>query len=116
MDVLPKKYYKKNDGYLLLESLIAMVVVSLLVVGILPLFLFMGQQRAVHREKLEAARFLMELSEIAVDQAASDQELIKVSNGLELVGNFFYQDQELMGLGIETKGKKYAIYQQASKR
>lgn len=111
-----KKYYKKNEGYLLLESLIAMVVVSLLLVGILPLFLFMAQQRVAQREKLEATRFLMELSEMSDNHSTSIKELVKVSNGFELVGDVSYRNQELIGVGVETKGEKYAIYLQGPTR
>lgn len=104
-----KKSYQHHEGYLLLESLVALSVVIFLLVSLLPLFIFMAHQRTSQREKLEATRYLMELSEMATEQLIVPADHQKESNGLVQTGNIMREQQQVVGVRVEAKGKTYAI-------
>lgn len=99
---------KKHQGYVLLESLIAFAVVTLLMMEIFPLLIFMRQQEEQQTLKTESLRYLYELA--TAYQNTGEIEFGTVTRrGYELTSSGVYDEEKVILLRVEGAGESYEI-------
>lgn len=112
--MLKKKVRSKQfSGYLLLESGISLALLTFLVVTIVPMLLFINDQRERMWGKMELSRFLFEESELA----RRNKPLLKEKkSGIFLMnGEFSSNKNKEMTLSVRGKDKNMVVISEGKK-
>lgn len=98
----------KHSGYLLVESLLALSVVSLILLLLLPLTLFVETRKKVNREKIEVYRYFSELAGAYRYQGTSVFQPKEV-NGRFILVESQQNEERLTAIELEWEGEQIEI-------
>ena len=102
-----------NQGYLLLESLLAFFIMSSLLLSLIPLLIFTRQQQIRQVQRLESYRYLFELTqEYATHREITFGEVIRAGETFQGTGN--YTPAQIKRLTVVVAGEEYEFIWQAS--
>lgn len=104
---------KQFSGYLLLESGISLALLTFLVVTIVPMLLFINDQRERMWGKMELSRFLFEESELARRNKPLLKE--KKSGVFLMQGEYGRDKNNEMTLSVRGKDKKMVVISEGKK-
>lgn len=90
------------EGFILLESLMALFVFSIITISLIPLIVFMREQKAEREFMLEAGRFSHEL----IQHGELAHEENKVTAGFVLNGTTAVKDGVIYCVEISSKTEK----------
>lgn len=107
------KKNKRLAGYILAESMLAFFVMSLMIVHLIPLLVLMRQQEQANLRKLEASRYLYELTVAYQSQGEIPMGTIE-RRGLELRSSGSFSPLRVEQVQVEVAGDSYAIIWQGS--
>lgn len=97
-----------NDGYILLESIIAFMLLTSLILVTIPLLIFLKSQQVEQSRRLEAHRFLYELTqEFAITGSITTENVLR--QGDTYYANWEYTEGKLSNLTVEIVGKQFVI-------
>lgn len=103
--LLKKRNY---SGYILLESMIALGVVTLILLQLIPLTIFVESKKQENREKLEVYRYFSELASSFYYYGQVDFA-IKKSNGVAISAKGSYTTEQLKEIELEMAGETFEI-------
>lgn len=104
---------KQFGGYILLESSIALGLLTFIIMTIVPLFVFINQQREIASSKMELARYLYEETELIRRNKPIIGE--KKSGHFVMHGIYHMDETGTMTLGVKGKDKKMVVISEGKK-
>lgn len=98
----------KHSGYILLESMVALVVVTLILLQLIPLTIFMETKKQENRDKLEVYRYFSELANSFYCHGRVEFAN-KRSNGLEISAKGSCTTEQIKSIVLEMEGETFEI-------
>ncbi|MDF0479637.1 hypothetical protein OL233_04975 [Vagococcus sp. PNs007] len=106
--MLKKKIKTKQfGGYILLESSVALGLITFIIVTIVPLFVFINHQRELDSSKMEMARYLYEETELI---RRSKPVIGEKKSGRFIMSMDYRKDEKgIMTLTVKGKDKQMVV-------
>ncbi|WP_314063683.1 hypothetical protein [uncultured Vagococcus sp.] len=98
----------KYSGYILLESMVALALVTVILLQLIPLTVFVENKKQEHRDKLEVYRYFNELAS-SFYYHGRVEFVNKSSNGLEISAKGRYTEEQIKSLVLEMDGESFEI-------
>lgn len=104
---------KQFEGYILLESSVALGLITFIIVTIVPLFGFINQQRELATSKMEMARYLYEETELI---RRSKPVRGEKKSGHFIMSMVYRKDENgVMTLTVKGKDKQMVVISEGKK-
>ncbi len=99
-----KRKYTKDKGYILIESFLALFVMGTILLLICPQVLFIQKQEKAREQRLEAYRFMYELSQkMQIEEKSSAMTYKKISQ------NVLFEGKIVDGHTIQVRYSEHTI-------